>query len=105
MQLSPEEQNKMNTPEYRIRRAAAFQRVFSGADGELVKRELAIECRATALLVNFGSAQHQYRDRTDPFLLAVTAGKKDVWTFIQNCLEVDTKKAIEVLKNASDKEK
>jgi len=94
-QLRNEDEKNINDPEYIIKRSAAFQRVFRGADGEFVLRELSNVCLVNSILINY---------RTNPLVLAGNAGKRDVWLFIQNCLNADVEKAREVLSAETKKE-
>ena len=68
-----------------INRAAIFQRVFSDVEGKKVLTALKIECGADARIFS--------KKNPDPYLLAYNAGKRDVWHFIQQCLEGDVEKA------------
>ncbi len=77
-----------------IHRSACFQRVFSGADGEKVLKELAIECGVDSLLLN---ADMRDPLRYDPVRLAYRARGKDIWVFIQNCLKANINEAKKLL--------
>lgn len=84
-------ENQKKSIEKQIHRSAIFQRVSKGADGEEVLKELALQCGANSLLIS----NYEY----DPIKLAYRAGRRDLWTFIQNCLNEDVEKAREMLKN------
>lgn len=72
----------------RIERSAVFQRCFTGPDADKVMEELK---------KNFTGAFNP-----DPYIHAYNAGQKSVLTFIENCLNADTKKAIDLLKGKVD---
>jgi len=78
--------------ERRIHRSACFQRVFKGADGELVLSEINKLC---------------FTDRdtfdSDPYVSAYNTGRKSVGIFIENCINQDIEKARDIL-NAESKD-
>jgi hypothetical protein len=76
--------------ERRIHRSACFQRAFTkDADGELVLNE-----------INLFAGLNKDTFNEDPYISAYNAGRRSVAIFIKNCIEQDTKKAEEILKNA-----
>ena len=87
MLLSPEQREEVVR---RIARSAAFQRVFKGADGDLVRVELKKQIRGFD---------------PDPYINAYNCGMRDFYNFITTVLEADVEKAREVLENAKAEEK
>ncbi len=73
--------------ERRLHRSGSFQRAFSGAEGELILKEIDMFCGYK----NDGFTK-------DPYEHAYSAGQRSVAVFIHNILEADTKKAEEALK-------
>ena len=74
----------------RISRSAKFQRVFSGAEGEYVLKEI--------------DDSTGYKSNTfdpDPYLNAYKSGQRSMAVFLHNVLDQDTETAIRIL----DKEK
>lgn len=72
----------------RIGRSAAFQRTFSGKDGELVKAELKKMCRGFD---------------PDPYIHAYNAGVTSVLNFIDTAMNQDVESARKVLEEQKKK--
>lgn len=87
--LSKEEKKEI---ERRIGRSAAFQRVFSGADGELVQEEIN----------KFAGYKNDTFD-PDPYEHANNAGRRSVAIFIDNCINQNIAKVREALKKDAEK--
>lgn len=77
--------------ERRIHRAGAAQRVFQGADGELILNELRAFC---------GDSTDTFD--ADPYQNAYNCGKKAIMIFINKLLKDDPVKAVEKLKEYTD---
>lgn len=80
--MPPLNEEQRKEVERRIKRSAAFQRVFRGADGELVLSEL---------------KKHLRGFDPDPYIHAYNAGVRSIVDFIQTCIDQDVEKAREVL--------
>ena len=78
-----EEQKQVEEVQRRVRRSAAFQRIFDCPDGKLALKELEVFCKGNTLIISSVSTQTQ---------IIADAAKKDVWQFIKNCMDVDVEK-------------
>ena len=98
-QAIEQEKRQVEEIQKRVRRSAAFQRIFGCPDGELALKELEVFCKGNTLVIKADSTQTQ--------IVADTA-KRDVWQFIKNCMDVDVEKMnkmLEEFNNAQNKEK
>lgn len=102
MQLSREQQEVIQANkkaiEEQIHRSAVFQRVFSGADGEYALKEIAGQCFANSPLISVTG-----EDPYNPIKLAYRAKGKDLWMFIQKCINQDVEQAKKNLKIQEDR--
>jgi len=76
----------------RIHRSACFQRVFSGADGELTLKEV--------------DRFLGYRNDTfdpDPYIAAYNAGKRAGAIFIHNAIDLDVEEAKRLLAKKNER--
>ena len=98
-QVIIEEQKQVEEIQRRVRRSAAFQRIFDCPDGELALKELEVFCKGNTLIISSVSTQTQ---------IIADAAKKDVWQFIKNCMDVEVEKMNKMLEefdNTQKKEK
>lgn len=92
--MPPNEFQDKETLEYQVRRSAAFQRTFSGPDGELVLKELQAVCFADSYMIT---------KNADHISVIAKAAKRDIWTFIQNEMKYNVENGRKMLNAQAEK--